>query len=219
MRLSSPSPTGDQPAADAGAVPAPRPSVPGTGRCGDGLGSTNGDVGIGPRIGAGDAGGRCSSLPAAGVGEGWGTGTTGGRLGPGDRSGPGDSDQEGIGEGRGEGVGDAATRVGPGLDAGAEAAGCGRRAEPGSDGPGGIRAAGSSGGGVPATVGRMVKVRDGLTPGWPVAGITTGPTEGVGMNGVLLSGSAVLPIVADPALIAARIGIDAVPASSATVKR
>ena len=39
------------------------------------------------------------------------------------------------------------------------------------------------------------------------------------MNGVLLSGSAVLPTVAEPALIAARIGIEAVPASSATVNR
>ncbi|SIQ60332.1 hypothetical protein SAMN05444858_103209 [Micromonospora avicenniae] len=39
------------------------------------------------------------------------------------------------------------------------------------------------------------------------------------MNGVLLSGNAVLPTVAEPALIAARIGIEAVPASSATVKR
>ncbi|MFC3503608.1 hypothetical protein ACFOOK_21905 [Micromonospora krabiensis] len=51
------------------------------------------------------------------------------------------------------------------------------------------------------------------------SGITTGPTDGVGMNGVLLSGRAVLPTVAEPALIAARIGIEAVPARSATVKR
>ncbi|SCL57570.1 hypothetical protein [Micromonospora peucetia] len=62
---------------------------------------------------------------------------------------------------------------------------------------------------------------DGATGGWLVAGtgITTGPTEGVGRNGVLLSGRAVLPTVAEPVLIAARIGIDAVPASSATVNR
>jgi hypothetical protein len=40
----------------------------------------------------------------------------------------------------------------------------------------------------------------------------------VGRNGVLLSGSAVLPTVADPALNAARMGMDAVPASKATVK-
>lgn len=39
------------------------------------------------------------------------------------------------------------------------------------------------------------------------------------MNGMLLSGSAVLPGVAEPALMAARIGMDAVPASSATVSR
>jgi hypothetical protein len=57
--------------------------------------------------------------------------------------------------------------------------------------------------------------------GWLVtgSGSTTGPTDGVGMNGVLLSGIAVLPTVAEPALIAARIGIEAVPASSATVNR
>ncbi|MCX4387509.1 hypothetical protein OG777_11265 [Micromonospora peucetia] len=62
---------------------------------------------------------------------------------------------------------------------------------------------------------------DGATGDWLVAGtgITTGPTEGVGRNGVLLSGRAVLPTVAEPVLIAARIGIDAVPASSATVNR
>ncbi|PWR10066.1 hypothetical protein DKT69_29740, partial [Micromonospora sicca] len=61
----------------------------------------------------------------------------------------------------------------------------------------------------------------GATAGWlvPGSGMTTGPTEGVGMKGVLLSGRAVLPTVADPALMAARIGIDAVPASRATVKR
>ncbi|TDB91451.1 hypothetical protein E1091_13710, partial [Micromonospora fluostatini] len=50
-------------------------------------------------------------------------------------------------------------------------------------------------------------------------GITTGPTDGVGMNGVPLSGTAVLPIVAEPVLTAARIGIVAVPASRATVSR
>ncbi|MFF5172476.1 hypothetical protein ACFY3U_07570 [Micromonospora sp. NPDC000089] len=49
-------------------------------------------------------------------------------------------------------------------------------------------------------------------------GTTTGPTDGVGRNGVRPSGSA-LPTVAEPALIAARIGIEAVPASRATVKR
>ncbi|MER7420877.1 hypothetical protein ABT346_29550 [Micromonospora peucetia] len=62
---------------------------------------------------------------------------------------------------------------------------------------------------------------DGTTGGRPVtgSGITTGPTDGVGRKGVLLSGRAVLPTVAEPVLIAARIGIDAVPASSATVSR
>ncbi|SCE91311.1 hypothetical protein GA0070618_1867 [Micromonospora echinospora] len=48
---------------------------------------------------------------------------------------------------------------------------------------------------------------------------TTGPREGVGMNGVSAFGSAVPPTVAEPALIAARIGMEAVPASRATVNR
>lgn len=64
-------------------------------------------------------------------------------------------------------------------------------------------------------------VARGGTAAWLLvgSGTTTGPTLGVGMNGVPWSGSAVLPTVAEPALIAARIGIEAVPASSATVKR
>jgi hypothetical protein len=70
-------------------------------------------------------------------------------------------------------------------------------------------------------VGPTLGVPSGESGGWLVigSGITTGPTDGVGMNGVLLSGRAVLPGVAEPALIAARMGIDAVPASSATVSR
>ncbi|MFF4877260.1 MULTISPECIES: hypothetical protein [unclassified Micromonospora] len=70
-------------------------------------------------------------------------------------------------------------------------------------------------------VGPTLGVAGGGSAGWLVigSGITTGPTDGVGMKGVLLSGSAVLPDVAEPALIAARMGIEAVPASSATVSR
>ena len=62
---------------------------------------------------------------------------------------------------------------------------------------------------------------DGTTAGWPIVGngTITGPTDGAGMNGVRPSGSAVLPTVAEPALMAARIGIEAVPASRATVDR
>jgi hypothetical protein len=48
---------------------------------------------------------------------------------------------------------------------------------------------------------------------------TTGPREGVGMNGMSAFGSVVPPTVAEPALIAARIGMEAVPASRATVSR
>ncbi|MFG1675226.1 hypothetical protein [Micromonospora sp. NPDC049282] len=50
-------------------------------------------------------------------------------------------------------------------------------------------------------------------------GMTTGPTEGVGMNRAPASGRALFPTEAEPVLIAARIGMDAVPASSATVSR
>ncbi|MDM4721593.1 hypothetical protein QTQ03_19090 [Micromonospora sp. WMMA1363] len=66
-----------------------------------------------------------------------------------------------------------------------------------------------------------VEVAGGATPDWLLvgSGSTTGPTDGVGMNGVPASGRAVLPTVAEPALIAARIGMAAVPASSATVNR
>ncbi|MGC4788629.1 hypothetical protein ACLQ22_12460 [Micromonospora sp. DT178] len=134
----------------------------------------------------------------------------------------------GLGVGFGDGLGDA-----EGLGAG----GGGTGRPPGRDGGFGSAAGPRGGGGAGAATigapGRGATVRqspgsgaagdgvDGTTGGWPVAGtgITTGPTEGVGRNGVLPSGRAVLPTVAEPVLIAARIGIDAVPASSATVNR
>ncbi|WP_327030117.1 hypothetical protein OG989_07780 [Micromonospora sp. NBC_01740] len=142
----------------------------------------------------------------------------------------------GLGEGFGDGLGNAGGLGDEGAEGlGDEGGGTGR--PPGRDGGFG-RAAGPSGGGGAgaATIGVRGKgttVRqspgsatagdgvDGATGGRPVAGtgITTGPTEGVGRNGVLPSGRAVLPTVAEPVLIAARMGIDAVPASSATVNR
>ncbi|WP_255292533.1 hypothetical protein [Micromonospora sp. WMMA1996] len=84
----------------------------------------------------------------------------------------------------------------------------------------GTGAAGSTGRGG-TVVAPATGVGAGSTGAWVVcgSGTTTGPTEGVGRNGVLVSGSALFPTVAEPALIAARIGIDAVPASSATVSR
>ena len=113
-----------------------------------------------------------------------------------------------------------------GVGPGGSGAGRDRRAEPESPAGRSAGAAGSRGGtgrgSALVAVGPTDGVRGGVvTAGWPVAGggITTGPTEGVGMNGVLVSGSAVLPTVAEPALIAVRIGMDAVPASRATVKR
>jgi hypothetical protein len=48
---------------------------------------------------------------------------------------------------------------------------------------------------------------------------TTGPSDGGAMNGVVPSGSELPLTVAEPALIAATIGIDAVPASRPTMNR
>ncbi|MFG1886571.1 hypothetical protein ACGFIR_01700 [Micromonospora sp. NPDC049051] len=139
----------------------------------------------------------------------------------------------GLGLGLGEGDGD-----GDGLGVAGGGDGTGR--PPGRGGGGGFgRATGPCGGGGGAGAattgvrGKGARVHhtsgaategdgvDGTAGGRLVAGagITTGPTEGVGRNGVPLSGSAVLPTVAEPVLIAARTGIVAVPASSATVSR
>lgn len=51
------------------------------------------------------------------------------------------------------------------------------------------------------------------------SGSTTGPSDGGGMNGLISPGWPASPTVAEPAPITAMIGIDAVPASSATVNR
>lgn len=154
----------------------------------------------------------------SGLGLGLGLGL-GVRLGPGV---PGcDGDGDGTGDGRGGRTGVGRTGVDGG---GGTATGRDRRRPPRSLSSGRAGAAGSTGrngraGGteVTSTAGMGV---DG-TGAWVPCGIgmTTGPMEGVGRNGVLVSGSALLPTVADPVLIAARIGIDAVPASSATVSR
>ncbi|MET8229359.1 hypothetical protein ABZS77_01595 [Micromonospora sp. NPDC005298] len=123
----------------------------------------------------------------------------------------------GVGLAGGEGTTGLVLRVGPGTG-GSPRSTC--RGSTTAGGPDVRRGAAGSQPGV--AVGPALGVpRPGGT-GRPVAGgggSSTGPTDGVGMNGVLLSGSAVLPGVADPALIAARMGIDAVPASSATVSR
>ncbi|SCG48957.1 hypothetical protein [Micromonospora inositola] len=134
----------------------------------------------------------------------------------------------GLGEGLGDPLGDGdcpppAKGVGRAAPVGGAgvAGGRGRRSHTGSDATAGAGAAATTA--ASDAPGRMTTGagRVGGTADWLVAGsgITTGPTEGVGMNGVLLSGRAVLPTVADPALMAARIGMDAVPASRATVKR
>ncbi|TNH31792.1 hypothetical protein FHG89_00385, partial [Micromonospora orduensis] len=122
----------------------------------------------------------------------------------------------GVGLAGGGGTTGRVLRVGPGTG------GSPRSTCPGSTAPGrsAVRrgAAGSQPG---VAVGPALGVPSGGGAGWLAigGGSSTGPTEGVGMNGVLLSGNAVLPGVAEPALIAARMGIDAVPASSATVSR
>ncbi|SCF01234.1 hypothetical protein GA0070558_119141 [Micromonospora haikouensis] len=177
-------------------------------------------VGSGPAVGSALAVG---SVPNDGLGT-WAeaervaVGSVGGVVG-----GMGSPVGAGAGEGCGVGVGVGVT-VGGGGRVGTR--GGGRWTASGSDrseaagtigaGAGGGRPGpGSSGCGAAAVPGGV----EGAVAGWPVAGTITGPTERVGMNGVLLSGSAVLPTVADPVLMAARIGMEAVPASRATVKR
>ncbi|MGS2614016.1 hypothetical protein ACVCAH_05710 [Micromonospora sp. LZ34] len=139
-------------------------------------------------------------------------------LGLTDADGEGEGDGPVLGELDGDGRGggavvppDGRDRVGAGVRVGTGSAG-------NPAGPDGRRAAGRHG---VVAAGPTDGEAGGVTAGWLVtgSGITTGPTDGVGMNGVLVSGNAVLPTVADPVLIAARIGIDAVPASRATVNR
>ncbi|MFU8853768.1 hypothetical protein ACNAW0_22690 [Micromonospora sp. SL1-18] len=125
----------------------------------------------------------------------------------------GEGEADGDGEGARGGRGEAFGVVRTGLRVNTGTAGQDRRREP--------RPRLSEGAG--ADHGRPVAtgVRLGRAGGWAPSGSgsTTGPIEGVGMNGVLASGRALLPMVADPVLIAARMGMDAVPASSATVTR
>ncbi len=127
-----------------------------------------------------------------------------------------DGDGEGTGDGRGGRTGVGRTGAAGG---GGAATGRDRCREPRSLSSGRAGAAGSAGraGGTDVTSTAGVDGAGAWVP-WGI-GMTTGPTEGVGRNGVLVSGRALLPTVADPVLIAARIGIDAVPASNATVSR
>lgn len=190
-----------------------------------GLGST---VGVGSNVGVG-------STVRVGVGSGpvepVGSGS-GGSVGSGSDE-PVGSGLVGSGSGEPVGPGSVGEAVGGGGATGGGTAGevprvgfgAGGRVVPRRAGPRSA-VAGSSGerrgaAGSQPLGGTTLGVPGGGSPGWLVigSGIRTGPTDGVGMKGVLLSGSAVLPGVAEPALIAARIGIDAVPASRATVSR
>ncbi|MEV6691194.1 hypothetical protein AB0M35_06960 [Micromonospora sp. NPDC051196] len=165
-------------------------------------------LGPAPPAGSAEAGGLVESLGAGdevGVAVGDGEVPGSGRLGVGLGAGVG----RGCGAGTGPGVGS--------LGRGEVTGGSARRS--------GVRSAGMrvgrrpcrSTGGAGAVDGTAVEVAAGAPVGG--GGMTTGPTEGVGMNSVPLSGRAVLPTVAEPVLIAARTGNEAVPASSATVSR
>lgn len=130
------------------------------------------------------------------VGSGVGTGVGDGG-GNGDGEGAGDGGSTSAGEGNGAGAGGAVPATctaGGDLRAGRVAGGT-RYREPGPLGT--------------ATTG----VRLGC------GGMTAGPTDGVGMNGASLVAGPVLATVAGPVLTAVRIGMDAVPASNATVNR
>ncbi|MEV4540274.1 hypothetical protein [Micromonospora echinaurantiaca] len=181
------------------------------------VGVTTSGVGVAPVVPSGD--GVASSGDAGGLPVGLG-GTVVLVSGEGDGDGevppPGEPVGDGDGDGVGRGGGAVVPPEGRGRAGGGVRAGAGSAANPA--GPGGRRPAGRHGA---VVAGPADGVPGGVTAGWLVtgSGITTGPTDGVGMNGVLVSGSAVLPTVADPVLIAARIGIDAVPASRATVNR
>ncbi|WP_172899434.1 hypothetical protein [Micromonospora echinaurantiaca] len=177
---------------------------------------TTSGAGVAPVVPSGD--GVASSGDAGGLPVGLG-GTVVLVSGEGDGDGevppPGEPVGDGDGDGVGRGGGAVVPPEGRGRAGGGVRAGAGSAANPA--GPGG-RPAGRHGA---VFAGPSDGVPGGVAAGWLVtgSGITTGPTDGVGMNGVLVSGSAVLPTVADPVLIAARIGIDAVPASRATVNR
>ncbi|SCG56392.1 hypothetical protein [Micromonospora humi] len=179
-------------------------------------------VGSGPPLGLGaevlvDGSGVVEGSDGCGVAE-----VT---VGSGAGLGSGEGDGDGEGDGEGDGAGDCRGGRGDGRVGGGAGAGTtdgrDRWPEPGSPPSGRDGAAGRSGRGGSVVVAPTAGVGAGGTGPWVLwgSGMTTGPTEGVGMNRVPASGSALLPTEAEPVLIAARIGIDAVPASNATVSR
>ncbi|MEU7919926.1 hypothetical protein [Micromonospora zamorensis] len=179
-------------------------------------------VEVGVSVGVGSSVGDGSSVNV-GVGVGLGVGVG---SGPGESVGPGSVGPGSVGEPVGDDGGTGGVTAGEvprggfGTTGGCGARGAGPRSVTVGPEPGPSRVRRGAAGSQPL-VGPTLGEPGGGTEGWLVIGIgiSTGPTDGVGMNGMLLSGSAVLPGVAEPALIAARIGIDAVPASSATVSR
>ncbi|WBB55880.1 hypothetical protein [Verrucosispora sp. WMMD573] len=188
----------------------------------DGSGSADAEGSV-DAVGSAEAEGPVDGLgPVVGgssdaVGSAEAVGGSGSAVGVGEPLvGAGEGERLGVGAGRGAGV------LTGGRGAGAVAGASGRRA--GGWAPGvptmcsrGVGTTGLTGGAAGSTDGTAVTVDVGEPVGG--GGTTTGPMEGVGMNGVLPSGTAVLPTVAEPVLIAARTGIEAVPASSATVSR
>ena len=199
----------------------------------DSLGA--GPLGTGS-LGAGSPGvAGTDAVPVGSTGSDGSAGSDGSDGSDGLGAGPVEGDGLGEGEGLGVGLGAGPGRVGParvGLGAGRtvgvegrgrwDRAGSPVSVDPRSGGPGRLREETGAGAGCGTATGS-----DRSGAGWTVttggpasgAGTTTGPAEGGGMKTPAPFVVAVLPTVADPALIAARIGIDAVPASSATVKR
>ncbi|GAB3949156.1 hypothetical protein [Micromonospora vulcania] len=187
-----------------------------------GLGRPDGEAGVAG--GGGVVAGSDRVLVGSAVGVDVGSGVDVG-LGVGLGVGSGVSVGGSVGDGTGDGLGaevvGGTPQVGRATGGGGSThlAGAGSQTTgPGTDRSGVREGSGSQPG---VAVGPTLGVPGGGRAGWLVIGIgiTTGPTDGVGMNGMLLSGSAVLPGVAEPALIAARMGIDAVPANRATVSR
>lgn len=134
-------------------------------------------------------------------------------VGSGVGAGVGDRGSEGENDGDGDGAG----------DGGSTSAGEGNGAGAGGGGPVKCTAGGDLRAGRVAlgTTDRELESLGTATTGVGSGsgGMTTGRTDGVGMNGASLLGGAVLATVAGPVLTAVRIGMAAVPASNATVNR
>lgn len=139
--------------------------------------------------------------------------SVGSGVGAGVGDGGSEGEDDGDGDGDGEGAGDGgSTSAGEGNGAGAGGGG------PATCTAGGVLRAGRVALG---TTDRELESLGTATTGVGLGcgGMTTGRTDGVGMSGASPLGEAVLATVAGPVLTAVRIGMEAVPASNATVNR